>query len=120
MLQPQEHWYPLRLMFYLSVVVSAASVAAHLLSQFSVAWWIWVDAHVNREHLAKEGADPLPPPVLVYYYIPGIVSTLAIIMYAVLRARALNPSFFALFANNMHNAVRKRTILNSDIQDQHD
>lgn len=45
--------------------------------QFAVGWWIWIDAQVITDH----EANPLTPNILPWYYIPGILGTLGLVMY---------------------------------------
>jgi len=62
---------------------------------FAGAWWIWIDAHVYTEvQLKKDQVHP-PPTIVFYYYIPGIVGTLALIMTNLVDLDYMNPYSWA-------------------------
>jgi hypothetical protein len=44
--------------------------------QFAVGWWLWIDAHVYSAHIHTT------VPVKAQHYVPGIVGSVALLMYA--------------------------------------
>jgi hypothetical protein len=45
--------------------------------QFAIAWWLWIDAHAFSSKFEENGVYVTFP-----IYLPGIFSTVAMIMYA--------------------------------------
>jgi len=69
---------------------------------FAVAWWLWIDsvAYVNRA-----GHDPKDPQILFYYFLPGIFSTLALIMTNIAPIDVLSPTSW-MFDDSVATRVR--------------
>jgi len=61
---------------------------------FAVAWWFWIDAHVYLDYgMSSEERDKTPT-ILFYYYIPGIVGTIGLLMANIISLDSLNPYSF--------------------------
>jgi len=69
--------------------LDVTAVTAGLL--FGAAWWMWIDAHVHTmAYLKHNNKDDPTPSILFYYYLPGIFSTLGLIMANIVNLESLN------------------------------
>jgi hypothetical protein len=57
--------------------------------QFAAAWWLLIDANVLSVQHAGSDTGGFNGTILWWFYIPGVVSTVALILYAAHRCRAL-------------------------------
>jgi len=73
---------------------------------FGVGWFLWIDAHVYLQDYVKH-QNPLDetPKIVFYYYIPGLVATLGLIMTNVINLETLNP-YSWVFDENIGARVR--------------
>ena len=50
--------------------------------QFATAWWLLIDANVlSHQHAGQTGESGFNGVILWWFYIPGVISTVALIMY---------------------------------------
>lgn len=56
---------------------------------FAAGWWMFIDSNVYVNKLQADGVDQVP--MLFYYYIPGIVATLGLVMTNLADTDYLNP-----------------------------
>jgi len=64
---------------------------------FGIGWWCFISAHIVQAH--GDGTQPFVPPVLGWYYIPGIVASFALVMTNIVDVKSLNGNSFMAIAS---------------------
>lgn len=61
--------------------------------QFGVGWWLFISSHI------VQGTNNFTPVIWGYYYIPGIVASLGLVMTNIVDVSSLTGNGFMAFAN---------------------
>jgi len=90
---------PLRATIALYVTLRMDATLTPLISGmvFGIGWWLFISAHIVQS--ADHGGVVWDPVVYAYYYIPGIVASVALVMTNIVDVKSLNGNSFAAFAS---------------------